>query len=387
MLMDTLGTGLLAPFELVYALRVPHLPLATAGLILSVAAAGGMGAGPLAGAMADRLGPARVAALANGLGAGGCASLVVWTNPWGYGLGALLLSAAQRAFWGTFTPLVTTAAEEKDLELWFSRLRGTRYIGLVAGEALSGFVLLAGQQAGLRLIVIADGVSFVAAAGLILRAAGAVQPAPPPAEPGARGYRAVLADRTNLVLAGLNVGATLLIVAPFLALPVVILDDLHLPAWLPGLLAGVITAVTAGGLLVGSRLVEGRRRLRNLQIANLLWVLALGIFLLAPAGKIAAYVALLVGAALLGFGEVFYAPTADALPAALAPPALRGRYAALHQLAWGISDTLAPTLVAAALSVGSTFLWSLLAVLAAGSAAAYRSLEGIVAGRDGVAGR
>ncbi|MBV9280051.1 MAG: MFS transporter, partial [Chloroflexi bacterium] len=371
MFIDTLGSGLLVPFELVYALRVPHLSLATAGLILSAAAAAGIAAGPVAGAVVDRVGPGRVVALANGLGVGGCVSLVAWTNGWGYGLGALLLSAGQRTFWGAFTPLVATIVEEDRLEQWFGRLRGARYVGLVAGEGLSGVAFVVGQHAGLRLIVVADALSYVAALLLVLLAARGVRgPTPPGAVGAGGGYRAVLADRVNVALAGLNVGATLLVIAPILALPVFVLDDLHLPSWLPGLLAGLTTAVAALGLLFGARLVRGRRRLRNLQIADLLWALALGTFLLAPAGVAVAYCVLVVGAVVLGLGEAYYAPTADALPAALAPPALRGRYAALHQMAWGVSDTVAPTLVAVALSARSDVLWVVLAVLAAACAAA-----------------
>jgi MFS family permease len=387
MIVDTLGGGLLVPFEFIYALRISHLTLPTAGLILSIAAAAGIAVGPLAGALVDRLGPVRVVALANGLGAAGCLSLVLWTSGWGYGLGAFLLSASQRAFWGAFTPLVVAVAEPDRLEQWFGRLRGSRYIGLIAGESLSGLAFVFGQQVGLRLIMIADALSFVIALGIVLLVARDVHvPSTSKGEKAGGGYRAVLADRANLALAGLNVGVTLLLTAPVLALPVFILDDLLLPTWLPGLLTGLTTAVAAIGLLFGARLVRGRRRLRNLQIAGVVWALALGLFLLATAGGPIAYTVLIAGAGLLGLGEAYYAPTADALPAALAPPALRGRYAALHQMAWGISETVAPTFVAVALSAGGATVWAALATLAAASALAYRGLERIVSRRDGVAG-
>src|ERR671932_1382011 len=84
MLIDTLGGGLLAPFELVYALKVAALSLTSAGVILSVAAAAGIAVGPTGGAAVDRIGPARVVAVANGLGVAGCMTLLLWTNGWGY---------------------------------------------------------------------------------------------------------------------------------------------------------------------------------------------------------------------------------------------------------------------------------------------------------------
>jgi MFS family permease len=167
---------------------------------------------------------------------------------------------------------------------------------------------------------------------------------------------------------------------------VFILERLHLPTWLPGALAALLTATAAIGLLFGARLVRGRRRLRNLEIAAVLWAIGCAVFLLAPVAVALAYIALVVGVLLLGLGEAFYAPTADALPAALAPLDLRGRYAALHQMAWGISEAIAPTLGAAALAAGNSALWLTLAAIAVFSALAYRVSEGPVRGRDGIAG-
>jgi MFS family permease len=391
MFVDTLGGGLLTPFELVYALKIAHLSLAAAGVVLSVAAAAGIAVGPVAGAAVDRIGAARVVAIANLLGVAGCLSLLFWTNRWGYGVGAFFLSANMRTFWAAFTPLVAGIARAAELEKWFGRLRGARYIGIVSGEGLSGVFFLAGLHAGLRLLVIANGLSFIVALALVLaaarvRRASAAATQEEEGEAPRRGYRPVLADSVNVSLAGLNVLATLLMIAPVIVLPVFILERLHLPTWLPGALAALLTATAAIGLLFGARLVRGRRRLRNLEIAAVLWAIGCAVFLLAPLTVALAYAALGVGVLLLGLGEAFYAPTADALPAALAPLDLRGRYAALHQMAWGISEAIAPTLGAAALAAGNSALWLTLVAIAVASALAYRVIEGPVRGRDGIAG-
>ena len=389
MVVDSLGGGLLSPFELIYAIKIAGLSLTSAGVILSVAAAAAIAVGPVAGAAVDRIGPVRVVAFANGLGVAGCVSLLFWTSGWGYAFGAFFLSTNTRVFWAAFTPLVASIASGAELEQWFGRLRGARYIGIVSGEGLSGLVFLPGVHAGLRLLVIANGLSFAAALALVLavapprRALAEDEPEPAP-EHG--GYRQVLRDRVNVALAALNVAATLLLIAPILVLPVFILDRLHLPTWLPGVLAAVLTATAAAGLLFGARFVRGRRRLRNLEIAATFWALGCAAFVLAPAGAIIAYAALSAGALLLGLGEALYAPTADALPAALAPIELRGRYAAVHQMAWGVSEAIAPTLGAATLAAGNAALWLTLAAVAAASALAYRVLERPTGGRDGVAG-
>ncbi|HET6379938.1 MAG TPA: MFS transporter [candidate division Zixibacteria bacterium] len=389
MFVDTFGGGLLVPFELIYALRVAGLSLPAAGLILSIGSAASIATGPLAGVAVDRLGPGRVVAAANALGVAGCASLLLWTNAWGYGIAAFLLSAHTRVFWAAYTPLVASIAAASELERWFGRLRGARYIGLAAGQALSGLAFVVGENEGLRLIVIADGISFAVTIVLVLLAAGAVKP--PIAAEGEReastgGYRAALADRANVALAGLNVAATTLLMAPILALPVFVLDRLGMPTWVPGVLTGLVTATTAAGLIFVTGLVRGRRRLRNMQLAVGMWALAFILFRAAPLDPSLAYVALVAGTILVGVGEAVYAPTADALPAALAPAWLRGRYAALHQAAWGVSETIVPALVTIGLTIGDHALWPILAGLAVATALAYRATERVVGSRDGVAG-
>jgi MFS family permease len=389
MLVDTLGGGLLAPFELIYALKISGLSLTSAGVILSVAAAAAIAVGPVAGAIVDRIGPVRVVAVANGLGVAGCLSLLLWRNGYGYAVGAFFLSTNLRVFWAAFTPLVSSITSGAELEQWFGRLRGARYVGIVSGEGLSGLVFLTGIQTGLRLLVVANGISFVAALALVLAVASRRRSRAddvPGEAPVNGGYRQVLRDRVNVALAALNVAATLLLIAPILVLPVFILERLHLATWLPGVVAAFLTATAAAGLLFGSRLVRGRRRLRNLQLAAALWAFGCAAFLLAPAGPVVAYAALFAGALLLGLGEALYAPTADALPAALAPVALRGRYAAVHQMAWGISEAIAPAVGAATLAAGNAVLWLTLAAIAAVAAFAYRALERPTGGRDGIAG-
>jgi hypothetical protein len=294
-----------------------------------------------------------------------------------------------RVFWAAFTPLVASIAAADELERWFGRLRAARYVGIVAGEGLSGIFLVGGVAAGLRLLVIANGLSFLVALALVvaaLPAGGPVTDRGHEEEEPRSGYSRALADRVNVAAAALNVPATLLLIAPILVLPVFVLERLKLPAWLPGVLAALLSATAAIGLLFGSRLLYGRRRLRNLEIAAVLWAVACAVFLLAPLTIALAYCALVLGVLLLGLGEAFYAPTADALPAALAPRALRGRYAALHQMAWGISESIAPTLGALTLAVGNAALWLTLAGTAAVTAFLYRVLEKPTGRRDGIAG-
>jgi MFS family permease len=387
MFLDTFGGGLLVPFELIYALKIAGLSLPTAGSILSLGAAATIVVGPVAGEASDRFGPVPVVVAANVLGVIGCLSLLLWTNALGYTLAALLLSAALRTFWAAYTPLVASMATSVELERWFGRLRGARYIGLSSGQALSGLAFVAGEATGLRLLVLANALSFTAVIPLVLIAAGPTRAKPPKAGAEAGGgYRVAIADRLNLALSGLNVVATLLLTAPILALPVFTLERLDMSTWLPGLLTGLVTATAAVGMIFVSSLVYGRRRLRNMELATSLWAVAFVLFLVAAIDDSFAYAVLFSGALLVGVGEAIYAPTADALPAALAPPHLRGRYAAIHQMAWGVSETITPVLVSVTLATSGYVLWVLLTLLAVTAMTGYRALERRAGGRDGVAG-
>jgi MFS family permease len=385
MFVDTLGGGLLVPFELIYAHLVVGLPLTTAGAALAVAAAAGIAVGPIAGSAVDRFGPILIVASASIFGIIGSIALFFAHGMVLFAIGSFFFVAAMRIFWGAFTPLVAELAPVSSLDIWFGRIRAARFLGLAAGEALAGVFVVAGHTSGLKAIVAADGVSYLVAMSLLLLAGRGMSARPlrPTERQESGGYRVALRDIPNVLLAGLNVADTLLIEAPVLAMPVLVIEQLHLGAWLPGILAAITTIVGAVGMTLGAWMLRGRRRLRNMQLATLTWTMGLVFFVVTPAARPLA-VPLLVGAmALLGLGEAVYAPTADALPAALAPSGLLGRYAAIHQMAWGISETIAPLLVAGLLVTGIYAVWIALAALAALTVLAYRVMEAST-DRDGL---
>lgn len=374
MLVDTLGSGLLGPFELLYGHVVTGLSLAAAGAALSVGTAAGIAAGPWAGAAVDRVGPARVVQAANLTAALGCGLLLIARGPYAFGGAVFVLSGATRGFWAAFVPLVSSLAPVEERRSWFGRVRSLRYAGIAGGQALAGAVLLLGQREGLRALVAGDGLSYVVALTLL----GAAVAGPTTvelsgtAEGRANGsYRAALVDRRNVLLAALNIVATLIITTPLLAMPVLVIQQLDLQTWLPGLLGALNTLAVVVPAFFAGRLLRNRAGLRVLAGAAVLWAFGCGTYAVAAGTGRLDYLLLAAGMILLGFGEAAYAPTADALPLELAPPRLAGRYTALHQLAWGISGALAPVLAAALLGRGRSTLWLALAAMALALAAAY----------------
>jgi MFS family permease len=75
-------------------------------------------------------------------------------------------------------------------------------------------------------------------------------------------------------------------------------------------------------------------------------------------------------------GEIAYLPTAGALVQALAPPALRGRYAGAYALAFGLGSVLAPLAGPLVLDrLGSRALWGGCLALATAVALGYALLR------------
>jgi MFS family permease len=391
MLVDTLGSGLVLPFELLFGTQLVGLSLADTAIGLSIGTGLGVAAGPVAGALVDRFGPVRLVVLANALSIIGCTGLLVVHGLLAFTAVNLVFAIAARTFWAAYAPLVAAFVEAADLETWFGRFRGARYAGLAAGSTLASFALLVGRDAGLRLVMVADGLSYAAAIGLYLAAARGWRPAVPAPvaqglESSKNGYGHALRDRANTALAALNIAATLVIVVPLLALPIFVLDQLRLPLWVPGALAALGTVAVAVPTFFAGRLSRGRSRLRLLTVAAGLW--SLGGLLMATGATLPGIALLILplGMVVLGVGEAVYAPTADALPIALARPELAGRYSALHQMGWGISATVAPVLTAWLLGLGPQAAWIAVSVAAAALASTYLRLEGPVGVRAGVAG-
>ena len=396
MLVDTLGSGLVVPFELLFGLDLVGLTLVETGIALSIGTGLAIAAGPIAGAVVDRAGPIRVVVAANAMAIVGCLGLLVADGFLAFVAVTFVLAAAARSFWAAYAPLTASFVAAADLETWFGRFRAARYAGIAAGAAVASFALLAGRDTGLRLVLVLDAVSYLGAIGLYVAAARLerrrhVGPRTvkieEPAEVGSRGgYRTALGDGANVMTAALNVVCTLVITIPFLALPIFALDSIGLPVWVPGAIVALGTLAVAVPTFFAGRLGRGRARLTLLAVSAALWSLGNVLIFAVASWPVISILTLALGAIVLGVGEAIYAPTADALPLALAPAGLEGRYSAIHQLAWGISGTLAPVLTAWLLVAGSQTIWLALTATAALLAMAYLGLQRRIGARAGISG-
>jgi MFS family permease len=108
------------------------------------------------------------------------------------------------------------------------------------------------------------------------------------------------------------------------------------------------------------------RRTAIVGLAAVFLALAAGVFALAAhAPASAAVVVIVAGMASFSAGEMLWNPAASALAADAAPPAARGRYIAMFQMSWAVSNTAGPVLAGTLLSAGPGWLWGVLASLVA----------------------
>lgn len=371
---DALGSGVFLPFSILFFTMTTPLSLAEVGLGLSVAAGIALPAGPVIGTLVDRSGAWRVLLAGNLLQALGAASYLIVDTFGGLVVAASAVALGSQAFWSAYSPLVTQVSEPGERERWFGLLGALRNAGFGLGGLLSGVALTAGETAGYRGVAAVNAASFALAALLLLLdrsharpAAAAIDTVDSTKE--AVGWRAVLADRPYLALTVVNVAFATNSFALTLVLPVYAVARLGLPPWLPGvgLTLNCLLIALAQGPIVSA--LTGRARVRALQASSALSAAFAMMMLLSAAVPRAAGVALVLAAvAVFTLGELIESPVLAALASEAAPDALRGRYLALNQVSWNVSNTVAPALLTGLLAAGTWPVWITLGALAAAAA-------------------
>jgi len=373
---DALGTGLFTPMSLLYFARVPEIPLATVGVLLSVAAAVTLPLPVLVGQAVDRFGARSVVILAQFAQALGFFCYLAVSGPVSLVLAAMLVSCGQRAFWSAVFTLVADLSERDGTtpDRWFALVGMAQTAGYGVGGLVSGLLLAGATDDLFRLVVLANAVTFVAAGVLLLFVRAGRRQQRAAAERG--GYRVLLADRPYQALIATNTVFALCSVFLGIALPVYLVDGVAAPGWLLGPLLVGNTILLAVGQTVAVRLVKPLSRVRALVIAGALWTvwaIASALAVEVPAGVLVPYLAVCM--VFYAVAELIHAPVSNALAAAAAPAELRGRYLAIFQYSFTIAMVLAPGLFTVLFTAGRTLPWLALGVLAAVGTIAMSALE------------
>jgi MFS family permease len=353
--LSAVGTGLTLPFLLVYLHGIRGIPLAIAGLAVSMIAAGSVAGNLAGGILSDRLGARAALILGLAIAAAGTAMLILVAAPWHAfaatataGLGAGMIWPAQDALLAT----VVTPAQRSSV---FSVRMASMNAGLGIG-ALAAAALVDGSSAhSFTVLYLLNAASFLAVIPILFTLAAPARPRTVgPAQPPAGSYRQVVADKTFLRVWALT---ALLVALSYgqmsSAFPAYATGTGGIPASALGLAfaANTITVVIAQLLVL--RAMRGRRRTTGIIAACAGWSTAWTLTLLAghlghgPTATTVFVLAMVV----FGIAETFLSPSLTPIVNDLAPATLTGRYNGLSTLAWTTGFLTGPAI--AGLSLGA----------------------------------
>ncbi|RKN44990.1 MFS transporter [Streptomyces hoynatensis] len=376
---DALGTGLYLPLSMVYFLAVTDLTEAGVGTLLTAATACSLLVPLPAGRLADRFGPRPVVIAGQLLQAAGFFLYLGVSSPLSLFLAALVEAVGLRTYWSTIFTLIAEQAEGADTDQWFARAGMIRAAGTGAGTVLAGLLLALASERAYRGMVLADALSFVAAASAVALLVPRARPAGGgPRGTSPAGVRQLLGNRPYLTLIGVNVLFNICTVFLAVAVPVYVTRGLRAPGWAVGIFLTITTVVVATCTAEVTRRAR-RRTSRGGAMAWggrlwAAWCAAAALAVLLPRGP------LLIGYLTLAMllwaaAEMTHGPASNALAAQAAPEGMQGTYLAAFQYAFATADMVTPALFGVLYGVDRVLPWAAVGGLALTASLAIRPLE------------
>ncbi|MFD0415958.1 MFS transporter [Streptomyces sp. NPDC127108] len=431
---DSLGTGLLRPFLLLYGVTVLDLSAPATGMAMTAGIVVGLGCMPAVGHWLDRGARSAVVAASMLVRAAGVVLLLATPtgHVWLFGAAALVLGVGNQAWPAAHAALVATVAHGSERDAALAAGRALRNAGMGVG-ALVATACLAGGAGALQVLAGLTGAAYLCAAGLAwsvrvdarestgnaggeanagrggqsyANAGGEANAGrggqsyanaghEPNAGRGGQSY-ANAGHEANAGRGGQSHGnvpreanapaprlrklltANIIYVfclnVPEIALPLVLVTQLHAsPVW--SAIIFVANTVLVVTLQVPVTVLMSRRFPRRtvLALAGVVLTVSYAGFLAATSlGGGWGAPAVAAVSVVCTLGEIVYAGSATALVTALAPPHALGRTLARFELSTGFGLAVSPAAITALAPYGPTALWGSLAgaTLAAASAVA-----------------
>lgn len=373
-LVSSLGSGLTLPFLLIYLHDVRHIPLGLTGVLIGATAVVGIPAGPVAGALLDRLGARVVTVTTLLVAAVGAAALVTVRSAVSAIPVLIVLGFAQSALWPTWNALFAVMVPDEGLRpRVFARSFQLLNLGLGAGAMVAGAVVHVSDPASFTTIYVVDGVTYLAVVIALLVLPASVFPKPARTPPGehrhpAGGFRAVLADRRFVRYLG---ASAFLAFAGYAAVEAglvgyathVVRAGPYVIAWAFGLNTGLIVVLQPVGLALAGRL----RRSTSLMVCATFFGGSWGVLLIAGVFRDTALGNALVVAmfGVFSLGEILLSPVGGPLVTMLAPRDLQGRYSATAASVYTTLGVLGPSVAGLLISAGLADLYLVLLMASA----------------------
>jgi dipeptide/tripeptide permease len=359
LVVDALGSGLLRPFLLLYAIGVLRLGVGTAGLALSAGMLAGLPAVTPLGRWLDRGARSTAVVVTLLTRAAGVGVLLAADGTAGFTVAATLLGTGTQTWPATHAAMVATLTQGRARDAALAASRSLRNAGLGAG-ALLATLALAGGAGTLRGLAVVTAVGYLAAA-LLVRSMRVTAPAAGTGAP-RQDRRTQPALKAITVLSLANLPFALCFDVLEIALPVLLVTHLHAsPAWSSAIFVGNTVLVIAAQVAVVRGTANRPRRTVLAGSGVLLAASYAGFWAAGGLGGQAGATAIASVAVLYTFGEILYAGSGTALIVSEAPPQLLGRALARWQLSMGVGRAAAPTVLTALLTAGAGALWATLA--------------------------
>jgi len=365
MAVDAVGTGVFMPVSVLYFLATTQLSLPRVGLALSVAAAVAVPAVLAVGHVVDTVGAKRVLIAANVIEALGFVGYLFAESYAAVQVVTILVALGQAAFWSSYSPMVAAITRPGERELWFGFIGALRNVGFAAGGLLAGLAISVGTTTAYRAMVLANIVSYVVGALLLLAITAGRAPQRTGDEPHV-GWGEVIRDRPYHLLVASNLAYALCGISLNLVMPVYAVEVLHLPGWVSGTIFTINTVLVGFGQSLAVRRMRGHIRWRIVGLGNVAF--AASFVMMALAGRLAvapAVTVMLVAVGVYTAGEVLGGPVLTTIATDSRPEHVRGRYMSVYQLSWNVASIIAPVTFSWLLAQGSMPVWIVLVVVTA----------------------
>lgn len=367
---DNLGAGLFLPLTLVYVTQVVGLSLTTAAVVVTAGTVAGLAVPPVAGRLVDRVGPRAIVITAQVLQAGG--SLGYLVAPWFVtggaavvAVAALLQAAGQQGFYSALFSLVADVHGDGPQDRPFTLVTMVRSAAFATGTLTTGAVLGLAGPGGFIAVIGADIGCLLLAAVVLTIGVGCGSGPPQPPRPQNTNPAGVLGNRPYLGLIAVTMLLMLSSDVFLVGMPVYVLQFLHGPVWLPGILLTVVTVSTSVAGAAALRLTRRLTRPDAMRLAaglTVAWCALSAGAVVVPTGAVTAY--LVAVAVMVAITGLVLGGRANALAEAAAPRATRGRHLAAFQYAFTVAGVIAPALTAL-FTVATWLPWLVVASAAA----------------------
>jgi MFS family permease len=364
-LANMFGNGVVVPFLVIYLHNVRGIPLGLAG---SIAAANGLAAlvsGPVAGALADRIGARTTLVAALFVMTCAFALFPLITQAWHAFLLNAFAGLGSGAFWPSQGTLLSALTPPERRPAAFAQQRVTMNLGIGLGGLAGGLIANTGDPSSFTLLFLVDAATFLVFALILTRVPSPAREDAPHHED-RHGYAAVLRDRPFRSFVLLNTIFIAASIALFSELfPVFAKNEASVSERGIGLIFFLNTFLIVLIQLPTAKREQGKRRMRALARMALLfaatWLFVLGGGLWLEAAAATALFAFAF--CLFSIGECLHGTVQGPLVSDLAPRRLLGRYMAMSSSSWQVGFIIGPAAGGFVLQEQPYALWPIAAAV------------------------